>query len=236
MSGIKLPTAAERLRSLLAAASSLTLHVPGHRCDLVGRHRIDEAGRIVLELPEGSHAAHLVRAEPDLASALELTDLAATPVVATGNGRVRSRATFSGWLTPRDTGAGELFAVMELGSAALQDPAFGPDEVDVDPAEFAGAKPDPLAEHEADLLCHLLSAHPDALERLSRLIPPHHLHGVRRILPVRMDRFGLVLRLEFASRARDVQLAFTSPVRHASEAGDRMQELLVRARCCRHGH
>ncbi|WP_330186290.1 DUF2470 domain-containing protein [Dactylosporangium sp. AC04546] len=262
MSGIKLPTAAERLRSLLAAASSLTLHVPGHRSDLVGRHRVDEAGRIVLELPEGSHAAHLVRAEPDLASALELTDLTATPVVATGNGRVRSRATFSGWLTPRETDAraargadagaargadagaasgtvtdaGELFVVMELGSAALQDPAFGPDEVDVDPAAFANATPDPLAEHEADLLCHLLSAHPDAVERLSRLIPPHHLHGVRRILPVRMDRFGLVLRLEFASRARDVQLAFTSPVKHASEAGDRMQELLARARCCRHGH
>ncbi|GAA2628326.1 hypothetical protein GCM10010399_69940 [Dactylosporangium fulvum] len=234
---IKLPTAAERLRSLLTAASSLTLNVPGHRCDLVGRHRVDRAGRIVLELPDESHVAHLVRAEPDLAAAIELTDLIATPVrVYAGVSRVRARATFSGWLTPTATEAGELLAVMELGSATLLERGFGGDEVDVEADEFAAARPDPLAEAEADMLCHLATAHPDAVERLSRLVPPHHLHGVHRILPVRLDRFGVVLRLEFASRARDVQLPFPAPLDRAEQAGERMQELFARARCCRPGH
>ncbi|GAA0706377.1 DUF2470 domain-containing protein [Dactylosporangium roseum] len=237
MPAIKLPTAAERLRSLLTAAPSLTLNVPGHRCDLAGRHRVDHAGRIVLELPDESHVAHLVRAEPDLAAVVELTDLIATPVrVYAGAGRVRARATFSGWLTPTAAAAGELLAVMELVSATLLDRGFGADEVDVEADEFATARPDPLAEAEADMLCHLAAAHPDAVERLSRLVPPHHLHGVHRILPVRLDRFGVVLRLEFASRARDVQLPFPAPLDRAEQAGERIRELFARARCCRPGH
>ncbi|GAA2375840.1 DUF2470 domain-containing protein [Dactylosporangium salmoneum] len=218
----KLPTPAERLRSLLAAAGSLTLHVPGRRCDLVGAHRV-EAGRILLQAPDS------VLPEPDCAAALELTDVAPTPV----RSRVRARATFGGWLTAAGDGNLEL----ELVEATLQDPAYGPDrEISVDPDAFAAAAPDPLAESESDLLCHLATAHPGAVDRLSRLIPPHHLHGVRRILPVRLDRYGVVLRLEFAGRARDVRLPFLAPLHRPEEAGDKMQELYARARCCHGGH
>jgi hypothetical protein len=121
--------------------------------------------------------------------------------------------------------------------STLHDPAYGPDaELSIEPEDFAAAVPDPLAEAEADLLCHLASEHPDAIDRLARLIPPHHLHGVRRIVPVRLDRFGVVLRLEFAARARDVQLPFLTPLTRAEEAGEKMQELYARARCCRGGH
>jgi hypothetical protein len=218
----KLPTPAERLRSLLAAAGSLTLLVPGGRCDLVGAHRV-EAGRIHLEVPE------VVPLEPDIAAVLELTDVVATPA----RSRIRARATFAGWLGARRGNE----VTLDLAEAALQDPAYGPDaEIQVDPDDFAAAAPDPLAEVEADLLCHLSAAHPEAVDRLARLIPPHHLHGVRRIVPVRLDRFGVVLRLEFAARARDVQLPFLSPLHKPEEAGDRLQELYARARCCRGGH
>jgi hypothetical protein len=233
MPGIKLPTAAERLRTLLTAASSLTLHVPGHRCDLIGRHHVDGTGRVVVELPAGGHVARLVEAEPDIAAAIEVTDIAPTPVRSTG-GRIRSRATFSGWLQPAGEAGGDLRAVLELASATLVDPLLG--EVEVEADAFAAASPDPLAKDEADLLCHLTGAHPEAIEHLSRLIAPHHLHGVHRILPVRMDRFGVVLRLEFAGRHRDVQLPFSAPLRTAEEAAPRMQELLARARCCRRTH
>ena len=219
----KLPTPAERLRSLLAAACSLTLHVPGRRCDLVGAHRV-EGGLIVLDLQ-----ASAVPLDPESAAVLEFTDVVPTPV----RSRVRARATFSGWLGEHPGGG----LALDLAEASLRDPAFGLDsEISVEPEDFAAAVPDPLAEVEADLLCHLSDAHPDAIDRLSRLVPPHHLHGVRRILPVRMDRFGVVLRLEFAARARDVQLPFLSPLTHADEAGDRMQELFQQARCCRGGH
>jgi hypothetical protein len=217
-----LPTPAERLRSLLAAAGSLTLHVPGRRCDLVGAHRV-EANRILLEVPD------VVLHEPDVAAVLELTDVAPTPV----RSRVRARATLGGWLSA--TGDGVM--ALELAEATLQDPAYGADaEVAVEPADFAAAAPDPLAHAEADLLCHLSSAHPDAVDRLARLIPPHHLHGVRRIVPVRLDRYGVVLRLEFAARARDVRLPFLTPLERPEDTGERMQELYARARCCRGGH
>ena len=248
MSGIKLPTAAERLRTLLTAASSLTLHVPGHRCDLIGRHHVDEAGRVVVELPVDSHVALLVEAEADLGAVIEITDVAPTPVRSAG-GRIRSRATFSGWLQlsgtcddprptgggdPRRTGGGDLRAVLELASATLLDPVLG--EVEVEADAFAAARPDPLAREEADLLCHLTGAHPEAVEHLSRLIAPHHLHGVHRVVPVRMDRFGVVLRLEFAAHHRDVQLPFSAPLRTAADAAPRMHELLARGRCCRRNH
>jgi len=228
--GIKLPTAAERLRTLLAAASSLTLHVPGHRCDLIGRHHVDGRDRIVLELPAGSHVALLVEAEHDLGAVIEITDVAPTSV----RQRIRARATYQGWLQPAGERDGDLCAVLDLAEATLVDPMLG--EVQVEPDEFAAARPDPLASEEADLLCHLTGAHPEAIEHLSRLIAPHHLHGVHRVVPVRMDRFGVVLRLEFASRHRDVQLPFSAPLRTADEAAPRMHELLARARCRQRNH
>nr|BFE63479.1 DUF2470 domain-containing protein [Dactylosporangium thailandense] len=218
-----LPTPAERLRSLLAAAGSLTLHVPGRRCDLVGAHRV-EGGRILLDVPLDA-----INGADDSAAVLELTDVAPTSV----RSRVRARATFGGWLGVHPAGG----LALDLAEATLQDPAYGRDaEITVDPDAFAAAEPDPLAHVEADLLCHLSDAHPDAVDRLTRLVPPHHLHGVKRVVPVRLDRYGVVLRLEFAGRARDVRLPFPTPLNRPEEAGDRMQELYAQARCCRGGH
>jgi hypothetical protein len=109
--------------------------------------------------------------------------------------------------------------VLDLAEATLQDPAYGRDtEISVGPDDFAAAEPDPLALIEADLLGHLSDAHPEAIDRLSRLVPPHHLHGVNRIVPIRFDRYGVVLRLEFTGRARDVRLPFPAPQQRPEEA------------------
>jgi hypothetical protein len=56
------------------------------------------------------------------------------------------------------------------------------------------------------------------------------------VLPLRLDRYGIVLRLEYASRERDVRLPFTPPLRDATEAPTRMLSLLAGAhRCHRRG-
>jgi hypothetical protein len=68
---------------------------------------------------------------------------------------------------------------------------------------------------------------------LARLVPADTLHGVTRVYPLRLDRFGVVLRLEFPGTDRDARLPFTSPVRSVDETPSRMLELLARARARR---
>ena len=103
----------------------------------------------------------------------------------------------------------------------------------VEPAQFAAAEPDVLADRESALLCHLVDVHADMVAWLSRLVPAERLHGVRRVHPWRLDRYGIVLRLEFPSTDREARLLFAAPLRDAEEAPTRMLELLARARTCR---
>ncbi|GAA1790389.1 DUF2470 domain-containing protein [Planosporangium flavigriseum] len=224
------PEPAERLRSLLVAASSLRLRTPGHHADLVGRHHVDDTGRLMLEFPNGSCLAQELLHQGELVAMIELTDVAPVAV----RNRVRCRATLTGWLSSGDdpavTSGAEQLAVLDLAAAELVEPHGA---TDIGPADFASARPDPLAVAEAELLCHLVDGHPQAIESLSRLVPPHRLHGVRRIQPVRLDRFGVVLRLEFASHDRDVRLPFANPLEQAHQAAERMRELLARAGRCR---
>lgn len=49
------PTSAERVRSVVAAARSLTVTTHGYRCDLVAAHTLDGRGRVVLHLPTDCH-------------------------------------------------------------------------------------------------------------------------------------------------------------------------------------
>ncbi|NJP35096.1 DUF2470 domain-containing protein [Micromonospora sp. HSS6-12] len=102
----------------------------------------------------------------------------------------------------------------------------------VDPVEFAAAEPDPLAADEAELLCHLDRHHPRTIEQLCRLVDPRHRHGVRRVVPVRLDRHGLVLRMEHASGHRDVRLGFAPALRHPDELGGRIAVLLDHGAAC----
>jgi hypothetical protein len=71
-----------------------------------------------------------------------------------------------------------------------QAPPCGPD-----PPELAAAEPDPLAATEAELLTHLAGAHGDAVGLLAQLVDRRFLLGVTRVDPLRLDRYGVVLRL-----------------------------------------
>lgn len=220
---------AQRLRTIVAAATSLELRTPGHRADLINRHTLDPRGRIRMDLPVNSRLAIDITRQREVAAVVEITDVAPTPV----RERVRGRGTFSGWLTPvapGDTGDNEDLTV-EFDLAAVELSVDGATTT-VDPDDFAAAEPDPLAAEEAELLCHLDRHHPRTVESLCRLVAPRHRYGVRRVVPLRLDRYGLVLRLERMSGHRDVRLGFTPALRHPDELRERMAALVERGAAC----
>lgn len=66
--------------------------------------------------------------------------------------------------------------------------------------------PDPMTYHEASQLCHLLAMPPDRLRALCGLLDPEGIRHATRILPVGLDRFGLVFRAETPTGARRLRL------------------------------
>jgi hypothetical protein len=224
------PTPADRLRSLLCSASSLDIVAAGRRVQLMDSHVVGANGRVLIAVPaDGALALDLT--DGPLPVLIEITDVA--PVAM--RDRIRGRATLAGGMrlagpVPDDGEAAPLAAVFDLAAAELTDR----DSVTrIGSAEFASASADPLASRESALLCHLVDAHADLVSWLARLVPADKLHGVTRVFPLRVDRLGIVLRLEFPSFDRDARLPFTSPLVAADEAPSRMLELLARARSCR---
>lgn len=224
------PTAAERLRSLLIAESSLDVVVECRRLQLIGRHEVDPAGRVRLRVPAGSPLARALTGPDPVPALVEVTDVAAVAM----RDRVRARASLAGMLArvdpPAADGGADTSAELTPASGELVE-RDGVTRVSA--AEFAAAEPDVLASREAALLCHLVDTHADLVAWLARLVPADRLHGVRRVHPLRLDRHGVVLRLEFPGFDRDARLPFTAPVESVQDAPTRMLELLARARTCR---
>ena len=218
---MKEPSAAERLRSLLCSASSLDIIAAGRRVSLLDGHAVDEAGTLSIDVPADSALA-LDLSDGPLPALIEITDV--SPVAM--RNRVRARATLAGGLRP----VGGTTTIFDMAAADITERDI---TTYVSPAEFAAAAPDLLASREAALLCHLVDAHADLVSWLSRLVPVERLHGVTRVHPLHLDRFGIVLRLEFPSHDRDVRLPFGQPVVTVEDAPSRMLELLARARTCR---
>ncbi|GAB3841888.1 DUF2470 domain-containing protein [Micromonospora andamanensis] len=203
-------TPAERLRTLLAVTESLTLRTPLHRADLVGRHTVAADGRLRLALPARTAVARNLLDLGETPALVDLTDLAPLPV----RDRVRARATLTGWLALDDLDDGEVTALLDLASAELVDPDG---DASVDPDALADARPDPLARYEAELLRHL-HRHPDAMRRLGRRADVDLGVHARAVHPLRLDRYGIVLRLELPTHHRDVRIAFDSPATGPREA------------------
>jgi hypothetical protein len=215
------PTPAERLHSLLRSTSSLDIVAAGRRMPLLDGHAVDGTGRLSVEVPADCALA-LDLSDGPLPALIEITDV--SPVAM--RDRIRARATLVGGLRP----IGRTTTHFDLAAADLVERGA---TVHVSPDEFATAEPDLLADREAALLCHLVDAHADLVSWLSRLVPAERLHGVTRVHPLRIDRYGVVLRLEFPSADRDVRLPFGQPVVAVEDAPSRMLELLARARTCR---
>jgi hypothetical protein len=213
------PAAAERARSVLAAAWSCAVTAEGGREDFVGAHTVAGDGRVFLHVPEDSAlltaAICAPRGEPS--AVLEFADVAPVPV----RSRIRARLWLAGWFVPED---GHLAfqatrVVLRLPSGAV---VVGLDD-------FAAAEPDPLAPAEAELLTHLADCHGDAVERLTRLVEPDSLHGVVRVQPLALDRHGLTLRIERTRAHGDVRLPFHTPADDVAQLTERVHALLAQA-------
>ncbi|WP_328422016.1 DUF2470 domain-containing protein [Streptomyces sp. NBC_00443] len=214
------PTPAERARSVLAAAGSLTVTTQGHRIELIGLHTVDAAARLLLHNPPDGHLAAELAVAPhgDLAALVEFTDVAAVAV----RERVRSRLTLGGWLSA----LGPETLVFHPARAVLTEDD-GTTIIGLD--ELTLASPDPLATHEAEMLGRLDSAHADTVAPLARLLPAREQLGAAGVRPLRLDRHGLVLRLETADSHHDVRLPFSTPATHPGDAVRQIHTLLARA-------
>ncbi|MFC9502487.1 DUF2470 domain-containing protein [Streptomyces sp. NPDC057002] len=213
------PAAAERARSVLAAAWSCSVTAEGTREELVGAHTVTEDGRVLVTVPEDSAllAAAICAPRGEPSAVLEFADVAPVPV----RNRIRARLWLAGWFAVEE---GQLAfrptrVVLRQSSGAVV--------VDVD--EFTAAAPDPLTTAEARLLTHLADCHADAVERLTRLVEHDSLHGAVRVRPLAVDRHGLTLRIERARAHGDVRLAFHAPADDVAQLTERMHVLLTQA-------
>ncbi|MEU6383777.1 DUF2470 domain-containing protein [Streptomyces bauhiniae] len=213
------PGAAERARSVLAAAWSCAVTADGAREEYVGAHTVTGDGGVLLDVPEDSalFAAALCAPRGEPTAVLEFADVAPVPV----RQRIRARLWLAGWFSQR--GARLLFTPTRV---VLRRPSGA---VLIELAEYAAARPDPLATAEAQLLTHLADSHPDAVERLTRLVRPESLHAVTRVVPLAVDRHGLTLRIERTRAHGDVRLAFHTPADDVSQLTERMHALLTQA-------
>ncbi|MFJ3927511.1 DUF2470 domain-containing protein [Streptomyces sp. NPDC090022] len=216
------PTDAERVRSVLAAAHSMTVVTDGLRAEVRHLDGSDPLGRLHL------HPADSVPAAEDRpAVRLEFTDVAPTPV----RDRVRARVTILGRLLTPYTQEGTESTCLEFGRAVLET-AESTAYVGLDELEIA--EPDPLAPYEAGMLTHLLDDHAELVTLLLRLVRPQPAAGVLRALPVAMDRYGITLRLESRDGHRDARLPFPSPLDDVEQSGPQIQALLSKARRLSH--
>ncbi|WP_407555243.1 DUF2470 domain-containing protein [Streptomyces sp. Pv4-95] len=221
------PSAAERVRSILAAAHSMTVVSDGHHTEVRRLEGTGAMGHFHLHAPsedgDAQTATHLpVR--------LELTDITPAPV----RDRVRARVTLTGLLAAPYSTESTQSTCMEFGQAVLED-AHGSAYVTLHDLE--ATELDPIATSEAAMLTHLLDDHSELVPLLLRLVHPHPDSGVLRALPVAIDRYGMTLRLEYPHTHQDIRLPFQTPVTDIDQAGPQIHALLTTAHNLAHaGH
>ncbi|MFF3754327.1 DUF2470 domain-containing protein [Streptomyces sp. NPDC002018] len=217
-----MPSAAERTRTLVQSTCSAVLLIPG--LDRAAPHQlmpetrtVGPGGEVLLVLPAGSPAVRAAARAPEdgLTAVLELADVAPVSVPH----RIRGRAWLSGALTLGDAipaEAGRTALRLAVGEAHVDD-LWGTGRVE--PEDFAAAVPDPLTEHEAELLQHLHSTHGAEVRALGGLLGKRSgslsAAGTAAV-PVGLDRFGLRVRFT-GVRCFDARFDFPEPVRDMSE-------------------
>ncbi|MGD9484258.1 DUF2470 domain-containing protein [Streptomyces sp. TRM70308] len=214
------PGAAERVRTLVESSVSARLSIAGAESSGAATtstaRAVTPRGDVIVLVSADSPVARAAVHAPggDVAAVMEITDVAPVSVPH----RIRGRAQVAGWLTASPVGAHD--AAREAAAALLREREpygplpFGPDRVmlrlefgeavvedlwgegHVEPEEFAAARPDPLAAHEAELLQHLASAHGDQVLALCALLGERAERcaaGLRGV-PLALGRFGLRVR------------------------------------------
>ena len=225
------PSQAERARTVLAAAASVSVRWDGGRVDLLGCHHDDPLGDVILTLETSSTLARAALAargtsEEDIPVTVELTELCAVSV----RDRVRARVGLGGWMSfPQPASPGRAASTGSVG-LRIEVAEVMLEEDDrhawVTVEDYRKGEPDPLHLGAAEQLQHLVAHHPDAIVTLSRLCEPEDLLGVVRVLPVTLDRYGIVLRVERLRDHWDVRLPFRRRVDSGTEAAAELRYLL----------
>ncbi|MFJ9635082.1 DUF2470 domain-containing protein [Streptomyces sp. NPDC101178] len=218
------PTRAERVRSILVVAHSMTVVSDGVQTEVRRLDGTGAMGHIHLHAPsEDGHAP----AGQRVPARLEFTDIAPTPV----RERLRARVTVTGLLAAPYSTDTEASTCMEFGQAVLED-AEGRTFVTLE--ELERTETDPVAACEAGMLTHLVDDHSELVPLLLRLVRPQPDRGMVRAVPLAMDRYGVTLRLEYPRSHRDVRLPFPKPVTDIDQAGPQIHALLAAARRVSH--
>ncbi|MFG2891126.1 DUF2470 domain-containing protein [Streptomyces sp. NPDC048248] len=213
------PSAAERVRSILAAAHSVTVVSDGHHTEVRRLEGTGATGHFHLHAPFEDGDTQTATRMP---VRLELTDITPAPA----RDRVRARVTLTGLLAAPYSTESTKSTCMEFGQAVLED-AQGTAYVTLHDLE--ATELDPIATSEAGMLTHLLDGHSELIPLLLRLVHPHPDSGILRALPVAIDRYGVTLRLEYPGAHQDVRLPFQTPVTDIDQAGPQIHVLLTTA-------
>ncbi len=229
----RMPSAAERTRTLVQSTCSAVLLIPGVEVtrpeQLTPQARVVGIdGEVFLLFPADSPAVRAATHAQDdeLSAVLEITDVAPVSVPH----RIRGRAWVSGWLTcaPGLAEQGAMMLRLEVGELHVDD-LWGAGGVE--PEAFARATVDPLVAHEAELLQHLHAAHSERVQDLCGLLGDRYEGGDRddlRAVPLALDRFGLRVRF-VGRRSFDARFDFPEPVSDVTELRRAMHTLFEAA-------
>lgn len=229
----RMPSAAERTRTLVQSTCSAVLLIPG--VDVTRPEQLTPQARVVgtdgevfLLFPADSPAVRAATHAQDdeLSAVLEITDVAPISVPH----RIRGRAWVTGWLTcvPGLAEPGAMMLRLEIGELRVDD-LWGVSSVE--PEDFARAAVDPLVSYEIELLQHLHSVHGDQVQGLCGLLGDRA-EGMdgdgQRAVPLALDRFGLRVRF-VGERCFDARFDFPEPVRDVTELRRAMHTLFEAA-------
>jgi hypothetical protein len=237
--GIPQPPAAERARTVTARAPA-SLHVVGLGAVELSLAGTTADGHVLLVVPADGRAATALRASPlgDLPARLTVTDRAPFPVTHP----VRGRVELSGWLAPvhapavqrallaladvrpsdvlLDVGLGAVLLRLDLAEVLLTD---GGATVEVDPDDYAAARPDPVGAGEAGLAAAHAGALGDLLGRVRAWAGPHDDVGL-----LGLDRHGVRFRVHAPGSCYDLRVPFRTPLADGDGLAAALDALLTR--------
>ena len=234
------PPAAERARTV-AARPAAALHVADLGPVALSLAGTTAAGQVLVVVPaEGQPTAALRTSElGDLPARLTVTDRAPFPVASP----VRGRVDLSGWLSPvpaddvrrglldladvrpsdvlLDVGAGSVLLRLDPAEVLLTD---GGATHEVDPDDYAAARPDPVSADEMALA----TAHGTALTRLLARVQAWAGPGDRVGL-LGLDRHGVRFRVAAPRSRYDLRVPFSAALTDAAGLGAALDTLLTRS-------
>ncbi|MBM7806781.1 hypothetical protein JOD57_002618 [Geodermatophilus bullaregiensis] len=237
--GIPQPPPAERARTVAARASA-TLHAVGVGAVALSVAGTTAAGQVLVVVPADGRLAAALRTSPlgDLPARLTVVDRSPFAV----RHPVRGQVELSGWLTPvhpadvqrclldladvhpsdvlLDVGLRAVLLRLDLAEVLLTDAGT---TSEVDPDDFAAARPDPLGPGEVDLA----TGHGEPLDRLLGRVQAW---AGRRddVRLLGLDRFGVRFRVEGHGSCYDLRVPFAEPLTTGTGLGAALDTLLTR--------